>query len=194
MPALILSLLIFGALLILSSRRRLKVLGIPAGRLVSLDTSRLIPVTEPLYDPDLRLTGRPDYLVQRGRSVSEPLYDPNLGLTGRPDYLVQRGRSRIPVEVKSGRTPQSPHRSHVLQLAAYCHLVETTTGKRPAYGILKYADSAYKLQYTHALQQDLLQILGTLRKSQHLSPDRSHNSPGRCRACGYISSCDQSLV
>ncbi len=169
MPSLILLLLMLGVLLILNSRRRLKVLGIPTGRLISLDTSRLIPVTEPLYDPDL-------------------------GLTGRPDYVVQRGRSRIPVEVKSGRAPQGPHRSHVLQLAAYCHLVETTTGKRPAYGILKYADSAYKLQYTHALRKDLLQILGTLRKTQDLSPDRSHNSRGRCRACGYLSSCDQSLV
>ncbi len=169
MPALILSLLIIGLLLILSSRRRLKGLGIPAGRLISLDTSQLKPVTEPLYDPDL-------------------------GLTGRPDYLVQQGRRRIPVEVKSGRAPKRPHRSHVLQLAAYCHLVETTSGKRPPYGILKYADSAYKLYYTHALQQDLSNILGALRKPQDSSPDRSHNSPGRCRSCGYLSSCDQSLV
>jgi len=169
MPALILSLLILGILLILSSRRRLKVLGIPSGRLISLDTSRLIPVTEPLYDPDL-------------------------SLTGRPDYLIQHGRCRIPVEVKSGRAPQRPHRSHVLQLAAYCHLVETTTGKRPAHGILKYADSAYKIQYTHSLHKDLLQILETIRKAQDSSPSRSHNSPNKCRACGYLSSCDQSLV
>ena len=169
MPSLILFLLMLGVLLLLFSRHRLKELGIPAGRLISLDTSRLIPVSEPLYDPDL-------------------------SLTGRPDYLVQRGRSRIPVEVKSGRAPQRPHRSHVLQLAAYCLLVETATGKRPAYGILKYADSAYKIQYTRALQQDLLQTLGTVRRAQHSSPDRSHNSPSRCRACGYLSSCDQSLA
>ena len=169
MPALILSLLIIGVLLVLSSRRRLKGLGLPAGRLISLDTSRLKPVTESLYDPIL-------------------------DLTGRPDYLVQQGRRHIPVEVKSGRAPKRPHRSHVLQLAAYCHLVETTTGKRPPYGILKYADSAYKLQYTRALQQDLSNILGALRKAQDSSPDRSHTSPGRCRACGYLSSCDQSLV
>ena len=169
MPAFILSLLIIGVLLILSSRRRLKGLGIPAGRLISLDTSQLKPVTEPMYDPDL-------------------------GLTGRPDYLIQQGRRRIPVEVKSGRAPKRPHRSHVLQLAAYCHLVESTTGKRPPYGILKYADSAYKLHYTGALQQDLSNILGALRKTQDSLPDRSHNSPGRCRSCGYLSSCDQSLA
>lgn len=169
MPALILSLLLLGVLLILSSRRRLKGLGIPVGRLISLDTSRLKPVTKALYDSDL-------------------------GLTGRPDYIVQQRRKRIPVEVKSGRAPKRPHRSHVLQLAAYCYLVETTTGKRPPYGILKYANSAYKLHYTPALQQDLSNILGALRKTQDSSPDRSHNSPGRCRACGYLSSCDQSLA
>ncbi len=169
MPALILLLFVLGALLILTSRHRLKELGIPAGRLISLDTSRLIPVSEPLYDPDS-------------------------GLTGRPDYLIQRGRSRIPVEVKSGRAPQRPHRSHILQLAAYCLLVETTTGIRPAYGMLKYADSTYKIQYTRTLQQELLQTLGTLRKAQYSSPDRSHSSPSKCRACGYLSSCDQSLA
>ena len=169
MPALIFSLLILGVLLSLASRRRLKGLGIPAGRLISLDTSRLKPVTEPLYDPDL-------------------------GLTGRPDYLVQRGRSRIPVEVKSGHAPKNPHRSHVLQLAAYCLLVEITMGKRPPYGILKYTDSAYKLPYNNALQQDLIITLEALRNAQDSSPDRSHNSPGRCQACGYLSSCDQSLA
>lgn len=169
MPTLILSLLILGVLLILFGRRQLKGLGFPDGRLISLDTSRMKPVTEPLYDPDL-------------------------GLTGRPDYLVQRGRSLIPVEVKSGRTPQKPHRSHVLQLAAYCHLIEANMGKRPPYGILKYADSAYDIQYTTVLQQDLLTTLGAVRNAQDSSPRRSHNSPGRCRACGYLSSCDQSLA
>ena len=169
MPTLILSLFILGVLLILSGRRQLKRLGFPDGRLISLDTSQLMPVTEPLYDPDS-------------------------GLTGRPDYLVQRGRSLIPVEVKSGRTPKKPHRSHVLQLAAYCRLIETTMGKRPPYGILKYADSTYKLQYTNALQQDLLTTLGAVRNAQDSSPRRSHNSPGRCRACGHLSSCDQSFA
>ena len=169
MPTLILSLLILGVLLILSGRHQLKGLGFPAGRLISLDTSRLKPVTEPLYDPDI-------------------------GLTGRPDYLVRRGRSLIPVEVKSGRSPKNPHRSHVLQLAAYCHLIETTVGKRPPHGILKYADSTYKLQYTTALQKDLFTTLGAVRNAQDSSPRRSHNSPGRCRACGYLSSCDQSLA
>jgi CRISPR-associated exonuclease Cas4 len=169
MPTLILSLLTLGVLLTLFSRHRLQTLGIPAGRLVSLDTSRLKPGTETLYDPDL-------------------------GLTGRPDYLIQRGRSRIPVEVKSGRAPEGPHRSHVLQLAAYCQLVETATGKRPPYGILKYADCAYKLPYNHALRRDFSNTLRALRNAQDSSPDRSHSSPGKCRACGYLSSCDQSLV
>ena len=169
MCPLILPLILLGALLILTSRRRFEGLGIPSGRLIYLDFSRLKPYPKPLYDPDS-------------------------GLTGRPDYIVRQGRSHIPVEVKSGPSPKEPHRSHVLQLAAYCHLVESTMGRRPPYGILKYADGAYKLPYTRALQQDLSTILGFLRKAQDLSLDRSHNSPNRCRACGFRSSCDQSLV
>ena len=52
--------------------------------------------------------------------VEKPLYYHALGLTGKPDYLVERDGILIPVEVKSGRTPEAPYDSHIFQLAAYC--------------------------------------------------------------------------
>ena len=64
------------------------------------------------------------YTDTRGWSaVEKPLYDPVIGLTGRPDYLVKKGKDIIPVEVKTSRTPEAPYDSHIFQLAAYCLLV-----------------------------------------------------------------------
>ena len=47
-------------------------------------------------------------------------------LTGKPDYLVRVAEGLVPVEVKSGRSPDSgrPYDSHVFQVAGYCLLVE----------------------------------------------------------------------
>src|SRR5688500_8591495 len=59
-------------------------------------------------------------------------------LKGRPDLLIKQGNGIIPVEVKTGKTPTRPYDSHVMQLIAYCVLVEETYGARPPYGIIRY--------------------------------------------------------
>ena len=60
--------------------------------------------------------------------VEKPLRSRRYGIVGKPDYLVEmadRGRKKtIPVEVKSRRRPAVPYEGHVLQLGAYCLLVE----------------------------------------------------------------------
>src|SRR3990172_683652 len=105
MPYLLLGFLLAGLFLIWLGRRRQLSAGLPLGRVIAIDT--------------LRLTG-----------VEEPIYDPVLDLTGRPDYLVRAGRQVVPVEVKSGRAHAGPLPGHVLQLAAYCRLVHAQTSSR----------------------------------------------------------------
>jgi CRISPR-associated exonuclease Cas4 len=148
--------------------------GLPAGRLVYVDTTRWRPVEQPLFSRSHRLTGRPDYLVQIGRDI-------------------------IPVEVKSGHAPENgPYTSHILQLSAYCLLVEEKFGRRPSYGIIRYADGAdraYEIDFTFALEDKLLSTLDEMRcKLAAGDSPRDHESVVRCRACGYRTGCDQSLV
>jgi len=118
-----------------------------------------------------------------------PLYAPRYGLAGRPDYLVQQGRQLIPVEVKSGAAPRTPRHSHVLQLAAYCLLVEENHG-RPDYGILRYADRSFRVNYTPALRQEVLDALAEMRdllaceEAPAMTEERA-----RCRNCGYRQDC-----
>ena len=168
MPYLVAFLILFGLILVGLAQRRLGALGLPKGRVVSLDTL------------DLQPTG-------------PPLYDPVFGLTGRPDYLVKRNGSVIPVEVKSGRSPARPWAGQVLQLAAYCRLVHVSTGNRPHYGILKYADRAFAVDYDESLENSLIDVLVEMRRSEGVEMGRSHDSPARCRGCGFREHCDQRL-
>lgn len=161
-------LVLFGLVLIRFSQRRLADLGLPRGRVIALDTLDLKPPARALYDPVYHLAGR-------------------------PDYLVEHEGAAIPVELKSGRAPARPWPGQVLQLAAYCRLVHATTGARPTYGILKYADRAFAVDYDDSLQASLRNIIDEMRRSVNVELDRSHDSPARCRGCGYRDRCDQRL-
>lgn len=126
--------------------------------------------------------------------VEKPLYDPALGLTGKPDYLVEKNGQLIPVEVKSGRTPEAPYDSHIYQLAAYCLLVERTMGSRPPYGIIHYNDRDFAVDYTPDLENSLLDLLADIRRDERREEvDRSHDSPARCNKCGFRNVCEERL-
>jgi len=128
-------------------------------------------------------------------SVEKPLFDGALGLTGKPDYLVESGKQFIPVEVKSTRGVTGPLDAHIYQLAAYCLLVKHAYGIRPDYGILHYPDRTYQIDFTPALEADLLAILDEMRvQDRRKEVERSHQSEARCRGCGFRNQCDQRLV
>lgn len=126
----------------------------------------------------------------------EPLYAADLGLGGRPDYLVRdEYGSLVPVELKSSTAPPRPHPSHVLQLAAYCLLVERAYGQRPSHGILQYRDRAFAIDYNETLEADLLDILAEMRADLfEPSVDRDHDDARRCARCGVRQYCDQRLA
>lgn len=126
--------------------------------------------------------------------AEKPLYDPLTGLTGKPDFLVQQGETYIPVEVKSTSAPSLPYESHLLQLAAYCLLVERTYNHRPPYGILKYSNRTLRIEYSAELEQHLMDTLDQMRiQLRRGEADRSHEEPARCAHCGYRGICEQKL-
>lgn len=125
---------------------------------------------------------------------TKALYDASLGLTGKPDYLIRQGDAIIPAEVKSGYAPRSPYDSHVMQLAAYCLLVETTYGVRPPYAILRYRNRTFKLDFTPELEEDVYEMIERIRRYKTRDNiNRSHEHPARCARCGFRQVCDQRL-
>jgi CRISPR-associated exonuclease Cas4 len=125
-----------------------------------------------------------------------PLFSARLGLTGKPDYLVRRGDEVVPVEVKSMRAPAGgPHAAHTFQLAAYCALVAEAYGRRPDYGLIKYADQTLAVTYSAALEAELRALLDEIRADRETEDvPRSHEQAARCRACGFRAVCDDSLA
>jgi CRISPR-associated exonuclease Cas4 len=130
-----------------------------------------------------------------GRELEKPLVSRRFGLAGRPDYLIEGRAGTIPVEVKPGRAAPAPYDSDLMQLAAYCLLVEETTGRAPPYGLLRYAERTFRLDYTPRVRDELLLTLDEMRHALD-APDcpRSHDEARRCRACGFAEQCDESLA
>jgi CRISPR-associated exonuclease Cas4 len=130
------------------------------------------------------------------KTVEKPLFSSTYGLAGKPDYLVKQARQTMPVEVKSATAPNDgPRRGHVLQLAAYCLLVEETYQARPASGIVKYANRMFEVDYTPALESNLLDMMDTMRSDlARGAAHRSHHDAGRCLRCGYRHACDERLA
>ena len=129
-------------------------------------------------------------------TVAKPLVDNKLQLVGKPDYLVQTPEGEIiPVELKSSRAPAQPREGHIMQLAAYCALVESNYGERPSHGIIQYADGAFAVDYTAELEEELLDIMAEMRQDLLAADvDRSHRNGRLCAACGVREVCDQRLT
>ena len=152
------------------SREQREQTGLPEGEVIYTDTNTWFQ--------------NPDSLVAR-----------SLKLVGKPDYLIQEDDGAIvPVEIKSGNAPAEPHEGHVLQLAAYCVLVMENYQVRPHYGIIQYKDTAFAVDFTPDLEEDLYDLLAEMRETM-VMPDvnRDHNDWQRCRHCGLRSDCAQRL-
>ncbi len=130
--------------------------------------------------------------MDRGRPPEGPLISRKWRLVGKPDYLLESDEGVIPVEVKSAALPRSghPYWGHVLQLAAYCLLVEEVYGKRPPHGFIRYRDKTVQVPYTDDLRSALLDTLMDMQMALFASGmERSHQEPWRCAHCGMAYVC-----
>ena len=151
------------------ARRQSAVAGLPQGRVVYAD-------------------------MATWKRPAKPLFSPRYRLAGRPDYIVEQGRYRIPVEVKPTREADQPYASDIMQLAAYCLLMEEG-GKRPPYGLLRYRSETFRIPYTPRLRAALCKTLDTLREQRGARVVRpNHGEPGRCLGCGYRHACPHPLA
>ena len=117
------------------------------------------------------------------------------GLSGRPDAVLLDGDIHIPVEVKTGRTPRGPLFSHILQIAAYCLLMEEEFGKAPPYGVIRYGDGSHDIEYNEDLKRLVLQKMGEMHACiTKGEAHRNHSRPGKCLHCSRRSVCPERLA
>jgi CRISPR-associated exonuclease Cas4 len=149
--------------------------GLPPGRLIYVDAHQdWRPNDKALYSPTHNLTGKPDYVVETPTEIPKAI---------------------IPVEVKSTPAPEIPYLGHLLQLAAYCLLIEEATGRTPPHGLLKYADALYEVDFTQELRRELLDTMAEMRQDRLAeNVKRNHHQPGKCLACGFRDVCEEALT
>lgn len=135
--------------------------------------------------------------VGEGKTIDEDpaLFSHRLGLVGAPDSIVERDGTYIPVELKTGRAPKGPFFSHVLQVIAYCALVEEKYGKAPSFGIVKYGSAAeFEVEYGEEQKQLLQNMLGKMRDAMETEDvHRNHDRPGKCANCSRREGCPERL-
>lgn len=125
----------------------------------------------------------------------ETLRSERYTLSGRPDYVVRRGEEFLPVEVKTGRTPQEPHDSHLMQLGVYCILVEEAYGTRPSRGYLQYPERTFEVAFDDDFRDKVLETTLRMRLAEMTGTiHRDHERVGKCRGCSRRAICPERLA
>lgn len=129
-------------------------------------------------------------------AVDEVLVSHRHGLTGKPDYISREGEELIPVERKSRSVSATgAYEGELLQLAAYCLLVEERFGKPVRRGKILYQNRSLEILFDDQLRTRLLDSVAELKSAEEMSDvARSHSSPARCRGCGFRQICRDSLA
>lgn len=125
----------------------------------------------------------------------ETLRSEKYQVSGRPDYVVRRLDEYLPVEVKTGRTPDAPHDSHLMQLGVYCLLVEEAYGRRPSCGYLQYPERTFEVVYSDDFRDKVLETTLRMRLAQMTGVvHRNHERVGKCKGCSRKATCPERLA
>src|SRR5205809_268749 len=122
----------------------------------------------------------------------EPLSSSAYPLVGKPDYVVQLPDGRpVPIELKLNvHDVTAPHSNHMIQLAAYCLILEDYFVEAPTHGILRYADREFTVEYTPALKKKVIRLLTEMaRCSEQQPPPLARQRVAKCRACTFQAIC-----
>jgi CRISPR-associated exonuclease Cas4 len=128
------------------------------------------------------------------QSPGHLLYSHTLKISGKPDFLIQKRNIIIPVELKTGRTPDRPFEGHILQLVAYCHLVEQEYHVRPTHGIIRYPDREFTIEYSAQIEREFKRVVAEMRAKRKMGEiHRNHKSRSKCVVCGFHEYCSERL-
>lgn len=146
----------------------------------------------------LRRFGVRGRVVASDSVVSRPsraLRSARHGIVGKPDYLVEERGHIAPVELKPSRESDSPWLRDVVQLAAYCLLLEETEPRFAGYGYLRYAHRTFRIDFTDRVRGELLRTIANMRAdltADDVSPN--HHDPRRCARCMLVRTCGRAVT
>ena len=122
---------------------------------------------------------------------SKTYFSQKYRLVGKPDETFAYGDTEIPIEYKGSYVKDKAYPSHIVQLAAYCLLIEDHFGKRPPYGKIVYNNGKeFEIKYTKELRASLLTTMKNMRME---NPEKELppicEDTRKCKHCGYAYFC-----
>jgi len=136
--------------------------------------------------------GEIEYVGAAGEG--EEIISEKYGIRGTPDYIIKLDDEYIPVEEKSA-SRDSPAFPHVMQITAYCMLVEDHYGRTPSYGILKYRDAEFKIPYERRWKTLVLALRKQLLENMERGEaHRNHHNAKKCEHCARRTYCPERLA
>ena len=149
---------------------------------------------ERLISEKQRALGLPDgkLVYEDADGLGEALTSRDYPLAGKPDYVVQLSDGRpVPVELKLNVYDASaPFSNHVVQVAAYCLILEDYFEQPPTHGIVRYADCEFTVEYTPALRKKVIRLLTEMAKcSEQQRPPLKSQVAKKCRSCTFKAIC-----
>jgi len=124
--------------------------------------------------------------------LGAPLSSRAYPLVGKPDYVVQLPDGRpVPIELKLNvQDATAPFPNHIVQVAAYCLILEDYFEHVPTYGIVRYADSECTVEYAPALRKKVIRLLTEMaRCNEQQKPPLTRQRAAKCRACTFKALC-----
>jgi CRISPR-associated exonuclease Cas4 len=122
--------------------------------------------------------------------IGKVFYSKKYKIAGKPDYIVKFKKYIIPVEFKSALY-KKPEKNHIIQLAAYCHLIEEDLGVFTPFGFLIYGNKkAFKIPFNPTIRYDLEKTIYEIRKQiKSKNIKINHNNPNKCLNCSLRIHC-----
>lgn len=143
------------------------------------------------YHQDLGLP--PGELVyEDAHGQGEILSSDQYPLMGKPDYIVKQDNGcLVPIELKlSVHNVDKPYSNHIVQIAAYCLILEDYSEVLPTHGILRYADRDFTVEYTPALRRKVIRLLNEMQQwNKRVPPPITRQKATKCRACAFQPVC-----
>ena len=141
-----------------------------------------------------RMLGLPEgeLVYEDADGQGEPLSSSAHPLAGKPDYVVKLPDGRpVPIELKPGvHDATAPYSNHIIQVAAYCLILEDYFEQAPTHGILRYADREFTVEYTPALKKKVIRLLSEMAKcSEKEPPPLAKQRATKCRVCTFQPIC-----
>jgi CRISPR-associated exonuclease Cas4 len=130
-------------------------------------------------------------VYQDADGTGEPLLAVSHPLSGKPDYVIVSPEGvPVPVELKLTIESDQPKGHHVIQLAAYFVILEDLYDHPPTYGVLRYANQDFTIQYTEALKRKALRLLAEMERcDEHHPPTLTNQLPSKCQVCPFEPIC-----